>query len=91
MNDWIISILILSVLIFLTSRASNLIEHWAGRSSSQPNMAFYVTLALGTGLTVLAVNAVVELSLAYMACVAGVSAGFSALLGQYLFGKPRSE
>lgn len=91
MNDWIISILILSVLIFLTSRASNLIEHWAGRSNSQPNMAFYVTLALGTGLTLLAVNAVVELPLAYMACVAGVSASFSALLAQYLFGKPHSE
>ena len=68
-----------------------MIEHWAGRSSSQPNMAFYVTMALGTGLTVLAVNAVVELPLAYLACVAGASGSFYALLAQYLFGKPRSE
>jgi len=91
MNDWIISILILSLLVFLTTRASNLIEQWTGLSSSQPNMAFYVTLALGTGLTVLAVNAVVELPLAYMACVSGVSGSFYSLLAQHLFGKPISE
>jgi len=91
MNDWIISILILSVFGFFNYRFSTLIEHRTGRSTSQPNMAFYVTQALGTGLTVLAVNAVVELPLAYMVCVAGVSAGFSALLAQYLFGKLLSE
>lgn len=91
MNDWIISILIVSVLVFLTVRFSTLIEHRTGRSAAKPNLAYLATLTVGTGLMVFAVNAMVDLPLAYTACVAGFSASIFALLGQYLFGKPISK
>ncbi len=64
MNDWIISLLIVSVLVFLTVRFSTLIEHRTGRSAAKPNLAYLATLAVGSGLMVFAVNAMVDLSLA---------------------------
>ncbi len=91
MNDWIISIFIVSVLVFLTYRFSTLIEHRTGRSAAKPNLAYLATLAVGSGLMVFAVNAMVDLSLAYTACVGGFSASIFSLLGQYLFGKPISK
>jgi hypothetical protein len=91
MSDWMFSLLILSLSIFLTSRASLFIEHWVGRSSANPNLPYYASLALGTGLTVYAINAAVELPLSYMTCIAGLAGNFASLLAQCLFGKAISD
>jgi hypothetical protein len=86
MTDWLISGICFAVIVFIATKTSHYVQSKTGRSLQVPRR-YALTVALGVGLSVLAVGAITELPLPWKAFVGGTAASLFSLVAQAFFGK----